>query len=158
MHIGDLTPARDPKLEYASETANRLMTEHGLFSWTFAWDSARERVGNCSYSKRTLSLSKLIVPSMTESQIRDVILHEIAHALAGPYTNHGSTWQRIALSIGCSATRCAEDIKGATAKWRLTCPNGHIAYRHRRTSSKVSCGECSPYFNEEFLFEWEANQ
>ena len=35
----------------------------------------------------------------SEAEIRDTILHEIAHALAGPEARHGARWKAIARRI-----------------------------------------------------------
>jgi 3-oxoacyl-(acyl-carrier-protein) synthase len=60
------------------------MREHGLEShWEFVFDSAKQRAGLCNYSDHKISLSKYIVEYHSIDQSEQVILHEIAHALAG---------------------------------------------------------------------------
>ena len=47
-----------------------------------------------------------VLPQSAEADVRDTILHEIAHALAGPKHNHDKVWREKARAIGCTAERC----------------------------------------------------
>jgi predicted SprT family Zn-dependent metalloprotease len=92
--------------------ANTLITgameTHGLFSkgWSFVWDSAKNRFGQCRYGSKTISMSRKLVELNDEALVRDTILHEIAHALVGPKHNHDWTWRTIAKQIGAKPERC----------------------------------------------------
>jgi hypothetical protein len=57
------------------------------------------------------------------AQVRDTILHEIAHALAGPRTGHREVWQATAKAIGCSSMRCyGDEVIQPAAKFKGICP------------------------------------
>jgi len=60
-----------------------LMQQHGLVGWTFKFDHARRRFGCCNFTRRTISLSRPLTFLNDDAEVRDTILHEIAHALAG---------------------------------------------------------------------------
>ncbi len=82
--------------------ANALLREHGLAAqgWTFVWDYARKRGGQCNYSRKTISMSKYLVPLWDADQVRETLIHEVAHALCGPGYGHGRVWQLQARAIG----------------------------------------------------------
>ena len=81
------------KLDDAARLARTLMDYHCLGTWVFRFDRAIRRFGCCNWTTRTISLSAVLTRSNTDEQIRDTILHEIAHALAGPRAGHGKLWK-----------------------------------------------------------------
>ena len=70
--------------------------------WTFAWNNRKRAFGVCSYKHAQIQLSRVITATEEESKVEDTILHEIAHALAGPAAGHGFKWQMVARSIGAT--------------------------------------------------------
>jgi predicted SprT family Zn-dependent metalloprotease len=54
----------------------------------FRWQNKKVSLGTCSYEK-TNSLSKWYVELNDEEELRDTILHEIAHALS-----YDKTWEK----------------------------------------------------------------
>lgn len=143
------------RLEDAEAMARTLMDRHGLRDWTLAFDRARTRAGQCRYGPRVISLSAPLTEQHAEAEVRDTVLHEIAHALAGPRAGHGPAWRRTALAIGCSATRCLpEDAPRIEGEWRGTCPAGHVTTQHRRPRRVRSCRRCAPAFDAGSIFTW----
>lgn len=112
-------------LDDARAVAVGLMARHGLHTWKFRFDHARRRFGSCRYAARTITLSRPLVLLNDESQVRDTILHEIAHALT-PGDGHGARWKAACLQVGASPTRCY-DVHAVraparpAAKYRLGC-------------------------------------
>jgi SprT-like family len=90
----------------ARALALELMKEHGLEFWYFEFDNAKRRFGICRYNRRTIGLSRNLVLLSNKEQVKDTILHEIAHALVGPGYGHSWVWKRMALEIGCDGNRC----------------------------------------------------
>lgn len=129
-----------------------LMDQHGLIKkgWRFEFDGAKRRFGLCSHGRMVISLSKHLSPLRDKKYIVNTMLHEIAHVLVGPGNGHNNIWKRKAIEIGCDGKRCGNDVK-IEGKFKAVCKNGHIHYRHRRSSSRTSCGLCSKSFNPEFL-------
>lgn len=84
------------------------MFAHGLTSngWKFKWDRALRRNGLCNYTHKTISLSKPLAEIKSEAEVRNTILHEIAHALVGPGHGHNYIWRRKHLSLGGNGQRC----------------------------------------------------
>jgi SprT protein len=52
----------------------------------------------------------------SDSEIRDTILHEIAHALVGPNVGHGLRWRLKCVEIGAKPERLAGEEAVSTAK------------------------------------------
>lgn len=126
----------------AQALARRMMDAHGLTDWRFVFDRATSRFGQCRYGTRTISLSGPLTALNSEDEVRDVILHEIAHALVGPGHGHGPVWKAKAREIGNSGNRThsAEIPQG---RWAMTCPNcGKTAHFQRRPRVTRACGKC----------------
>lgn len=131
-----------------------LMREHGLHEWRLTFDRAKTRAGQCRFDRHEISLSGPLMRLQDEVEVRETILHEIAHALAGPSHGHDATWRRIAHSIGSTGqTRLRTDAL-PKADWVGTCPRGHTIGRHRRPSRPLSCGRCSSSFTAEAILIW----
>ena len=128
-------------LGVAIDLATELMAAHGLVGWRIKLDHARRRAGQCDFTNKTISLSRLYVRHADIDHIRDTILHEIAHALVGPRHGHDAVWRQKAREIGCSATRC-HSLSFARARWVMTCPNGCFSVERHRKKSGLICASC----------------
>lgn len=146
----------------AQTLARNLMDEHGL-SWVeFKFDRAKTRLGATHFLgnlPHKITLSALYVDLLPEDEIRDVILHEIAHAIAGHSAGHGPTWRRIALSIGCNGMRCATPTARPEAALVGTCPNGHTTEAHRHPQRVKACAhrDCRRLHALDRVFVWRKN-
>jgi predicted SprT family Zn-dependent metalloprotease len=135
--------------------AEYLLEVHGLDDWTVSYDNAKRRAGICRYADRTLGLSAPLTAVHSEEDVRDTILHEIAHALAGARHGHDETWRRLAVSIGSTGERCVSpDSPTAPAAWLGACPSGHTIERHRRPERVMTCGLCWSSFDLAHLYTW----
>ena len=96
--------ARDgaERLARIAASARDLMDEHGLDTWTFAFLEAERRLGDCNHRDRVIRLGRSHALDAEDAEIRDTILHEIAHALAGPEARHGPEWKATARRIGAT--------------------------------------------------------
>lgn len=125
-------------------------------SWALAWDHARRRAGRCSFTERTISLSKPLMRLYDEAAVREVVLHEIAHALVGPDHNHDSVWRARARALGGSGrASLPSTLPKPPATWIGTCPNGHRVERYRRPTATSSCSRCNRRFDARFLLTWQ---
>ena len=131
-------------------------TQINLFDlgWSIAYSNKKRAMGTCNYSKKTLYLSKFLIQNGNRGieEWEDTILHEVAHALCKIRYNergHGSTWKRVAKSIGCNGERCGNarlDI--SHYKYILECENcGRKAKRHRLPKGELACGRCCKEYN-----------
>ncbi len=143
------------KLEDARSLAEALMRKHNVPpAWSFCFDRAKVRFGKCDYRKKRISLSSHLVQLNDEPEVRDTILHEIAHALAPRDAGHGPVWRAQALAIGCNGTRCyGTEVQRPRPKYKGTCGAcGRVIYRHRR--KVIACGQCTRVFDPRFAFVW----
>jgi hypothetical protein len=96
------------------ELADRLLAEHGLADqgWTFAWSSRFTRVlARTEYRDRVVRFSLPDAESDGPENVRQILLHEIAHALAGHAAQHGPAWRATARSIGYSGGRTGSSAR-----------------------------------------------
>jgi predicted SprT family Zn-dependent metalloprotease len=144
------------RFDFVAQLAKDKMRELGLdSSWEFVFDSAKQRAGLCNYSDHKISLSKYIVEYHSIDQSEQVILHEIAHALAGKSAGHGPNWKMLAKSVGYKAEKfTGKEIAEQTAKWVGECRNGHRHYRFKSPKAKLSCLYCGRGFNPRNVISW----
>lgn len=132
-----------------------LLAEHGLEGWTFGFDNAKRRAGLCSYADRRITVSRTLMALYPPEQVRETILHEVAHALAGKEHGHDAVWRAVARRIGSTGARLvAEDAPRAPAPWVGRCPAGHTVERYRRPTAPLSCRRCAPRFSLAHLLSW----
>lgn len=131
-------------LSKAADLASGLLAEHGLHDWIFAFDRARVRAGACHFRTRRITLSPYITQAHDEAQVRETLLHEIAHALVGPDHGHDEVWRSTARSIGASGLRCYQAAEPVVqGRWQGSCAQGHVVHRHRRPSRVLVCLRCT---------------
>ena len=145
-------------LREALELAGTLLREHGLDEWRVEVDRAKRRAGVCRYDRRVIGLSGPLTRLHPVAEVRETVLHEIAHALAGPQHAHDATWRVTAGQIGCRGERCVPlEAPSVPTAWVGTCPAGHTSGRHRAPDRVQSCRRCSASFSVDHLLEWTYN-
>jgi predicted SprT family Zn-dependent metalloprotease len=119
--------------------AEALIRLHLDESWTFGFDNAKRRAGQCDFRTKRITVSRYLAARFEDDDIHQVLLHEVAHALAGHRAAHGPAWRRIARELGYvgGATHHGETAE-ELAPWVGTCPSGHVTYRHRRPTRDSS--------------------
>jgi len=127
--------------------ARRLMVKHGFADWTFKLDNASRRLGLCDHKSKTISVSPRHVQQDTDENIRDTILHEIAHALSSDDVVHGKEWKTIASRIGATPKRCGDSV--IEPHWEATCPKCGRSFRQYRYE-ELRCGNHSSHV----LMQW----
>ena len=98
-------PGED-RLKKTSELARTLMDSHGLQGWNFRFDESSRFLGKCNFRDQIIQLSRDHVLDGRDEDIKDTILHEIAHAIAGPIARHGPAWKMVAIRIGAKPYAC----------------------------------------------------
>lgn len=132
-----------------STLARTLMNQHGLGHWAFGYDRAKRRAGCCKHRIQTITLSIHYVIRNDDDEIKDTILHEIAHALAGPGAGHGHKWKAICRQIGAKPVRCYDSnrVNMPKGRYKATCGGCKKEFhRHRRVrpNSFRYCTACGP--------------
>jgi predicted SprT family Zn-dependent metalloprotease len=142
-------------LHQAFGMAEELVARHGLDGWRVEFDAAKRRAGICRFHERVIGLSAPLTRLHSEAEVRDTVLHEIAHALVGPKHGHDRVWHETALRLGSSGRRCVDaDSPRVLGAWVGVCPAGHVKDRHRRPERVMSCAVCQRTFSLDHVFEW----
>jgi len=132
----------------ATDLAIGLMASHKLLPlWRFEIDHARKRAGVCRHGPKVISLSKHYIEHNEVVDIRDTILHEIAHALAGPGHGHDKYWMEVCVRIGARPVRCYDSSKIVMPKGNIqvTCQGCNLVfYRHRQKKGNFYHAACGP--------------
>jgi predicted SprT family Zn-dependent metalloprotease len=143
-------------LERVRTWANALITLHLDQSWSFGFDNAKTRAGLCNYTAKRITVSRYLAERFDDDDIHQVLLHEVAHAMAGSKAGHGATWRATAKQLGYVGSRLHDGpIATELAPWVGHCPAGHVHYRYRRPARTLSCGKCSRSFSRANLIEWQ---
>lgn len=135
--------------------ALKLINHYVGNEWQFAYDRAVRRLGLCNYQKRLISVSRHFAATASEEEFRQIVLHEIAHAIVGPGVGHGPLWQKTARSIGYEGGRTVKRELPVSAPWQGLCPAGHRHERFKRPARDLACGACSNRFSRTNLIEWK---
>jgi predicted SprT family Zn-dependent metalloprotease len=130
--------------------ARQMMSLHGLSDWEFGLNSNVRRAGVCHFptglTPGRIEISAHFAECNSDEEIRDTLLHEIAHALVGPGHGHDSVWKAKCLEVGAKPIRCyGENVEMPKGAWRATCPSCETEYdRHRRPSKRMGwyCRPC----------------
>jgi predicted SprT family Zn-dependent metalloprotease len=133
----------------AKQLATSTLDEHKRLGyvpqiWKFSLNSGKRLLGKCNYIKKTISLSKHFIPVATPEEIKEITLHEIAHASVGPGHGHGPVWRSMCVRIGAKPERCAsfETCKNIPARYTGTCPTcggSFRAYRRLKSMDRRFC-------------------
>ena len=153
-------------LKDAKALVEQALTEHELLHYRFRFDNATRRFGYCAVRKELISLSRKLTLLNSEEVVKDVILHEVAHALdyrRNGNIGHNKSWKDICVEIGCRPVRCySESVIRPKAKYLKTCPNCGPRGTAQRQSKTIACGACCRKYNnnkftEEYLLKYELN-
>ena len=127
------------KLHKIRTWAIEQMEKWGLIeeNWVFVWDTrAVRRYGQCRYSKKEIGVTKVLANLNTIEETKDVVLHEIAHALTGPGHGHDFVWKRMCRKVGARPERCytsehnGGSVKTTKGKYKLINKDTGEVYRY----------------------------
>jgi predicted SprT family Zn-dependent metalloprotease len=137
------------KIIWVTGLANQLFKEHGLEErgWSFDLDQTKQQVGVCNHHTKKIGFSLYYLEKSSDAEIRDTILHEIAHALVGSNHGHDATWRAKCIEIGARPKRLAGEDAVTTAKpnYVMICPSCDrkwYRYRMRQRNYGGKCPDC----------------
>ena len=148
-------------LRDAERMAREALDAHGFAGTPIVWSNARRTFG--MWSERwgarewpgspvllstRLTLSRPLVRVNDERRVRETVLHEVAHALAGARAQHGPAWRAACARLGIpSEQRCfsSDDATlppGAFEGRCPTCARKYVRYRRPLASRRYHCAKC----------------
>lgn len=146
----------------AEKLAKELMIQYKITDFKFKFSDSFRVFGYCSETNKEISLSRYLTELNGESEVRDCILHEIAHALT-PNCSHNEIWVRVAKAIGANGQRCYDDnlVEKPTCKWSARCENCDIKILRHRKNNRLFCSVCvqknNGRFARKYKFKWIKN-
>lgn len=147
--------------------ARNLMSKHGFGHLDLTTSNTKRALGRCFYNydfnlrrnvANRIDLSKVWMTRVPESQVRDTILHELAHAVAGHEAGHGPAWKEAARKLGANPRRTADlpdeiklVVKQEISNYKAVCTScGNTYFFHRYTKlwkqGRYKCGKCRGTF------------
>ena len=141
ISIGDTGRQRVERMEAILELALGLMHEHGLKKWHFKFDHSTRRAGCCNYHDKRISISFDLARNASDKDIRDTLLHEIAHALVGKKHNHDAIWKAKARAIGCTGER-THKLQFVPPRYSVKCENNCWTQTAERRNTRLLCRTC----------------
>src|SRR3954467_3208869 len=85
------------------EMSDNALKKHGLFAkgWRSNFTKASDILAQCRHNEKRLVYSIHYLESVDEHDLKQTILHEVAHALT-PGEGHSYIWKEKAEQIGCN--------------------------------------------------------
>jgi predicted SprT family Zn-dependent metalloprotease len=131
--------------------ASREIVKHGLDGWTFRLADTKRRLGVCNYRSRQIEIAEYYALNSSPETVIDTLLHEIAHAIAGPAAAHGPVWKATAARLGATPRACDNSHEAIVqpGDWQATCPTcKRTIHRYKRPKSlsgyRCRCKSRSP--------------
>lgn len=131
--------------------ARTLLNDHGYGHIPLEWSRAKTILGQAVFRRnggiatpKLLKLSRPLLTKVDKAEVRDTILHEIAHFVAGIDAGHGPAWKRACRQVGANPQRTADvgdEVISKVATYVSTCDHcGHRYYHSRRLSKRYIHG------------------
>lgn len=101
--------------------ARLQLNKYGLFDWHFEWEKTKRIFGRCWFLKKKITLSRPLAELNSEEECRDVILHELSHALAylkDGDRGHGRAWKKWCVIVGARPERCYSSAEVIQPKFK----------------------------------------
>jgi len=136
-----LAAKRQRKIEAVHALAVHLIAQHGLDGWGFGFDDSTRRAGCCNYRDQRITIAFELARNGSDADIRDTVLHEIAHALVGRKHHHDKVWKAKARAIGCSGER-THKLQFSAPRWSVTCENRCWTHTAQQRNPRLICGKC----------------
>ncbi len=143
-------------LEELQSIARRELKANGLHDWAFGLARTKRRLGVCKYRAKRIEIADYYARHSPEPSVLDTLLHEIAHAIAGPAAKHGPAWKAVAARLGATPRSC-ETSHQAVVKpgdWQARCPACEKTVHLYRRPKSLSGYRCKCEARSPLTFEY----
>ena len=141
--------------------AAAVLVSYGVSGFTVRVGSIRAAAwAHCDFTRREIVFDPMLL-GCDWVFANQIILHEVAHAIAGPQARHGRKWLDTARAMGyrLGAKVPRTDPQTIPHHWAVTCATGaHSAIKHERTypDGAKLCRPCYESGGGEVMVFWEA--
>jgi hypothetical protein len=97
---------RDDATRFLRDT----LDSHLLNDWRIKVVTNVPFLGKCRESDKTIYLNGLAIDTHPDVEVKDIILHEVAHAIVGCRQAHNQVWRAKAVELGCTGNICGPAI------------------------------------------------
>ena len=141
-------------LQELETIAKQELLKHGLQEWSFEWARTKRRQGACNYRSKRIEVAEYYAIHNPPEKVLDTLLHEIAHALAGPKARHGPAWKAVAENLGSTPRAydtCRETVV-MPGDWQATCEACNKTYHKYKRPQSVTGYRCRCVARMSLLF------
>ena len=147
-------------------TSNQILTlarkhldAHGFSHIPVRMTSSRRALGQAIFPRSNgeaveVRLSSVALPHMPSEDVEDVILHEIAHLIAGLKAGHNEAWKAACRMVGARPERLYEgtpELAAKVSKYEMACTKcenkNYFNRRLKHHHSNYRCGICGGEFS-----------
>ena len=146
-------------LEQLNTIAAHELKKHGLRGWTFGLARTRRRLGVCKSKEKRIEIAEYYARNSPEASVLDTLLHEIAHAIAGPGAGHGPSWKAVAMRLGATPKSCESSGQAIVepGNWQATCPACEKTVHFYRQPKSLSGYRCKCEARSPLIFEYKGD-
>ena len=133
--------------------------KYGLRGWTFGIANTKSRLGVCKYRSKRIEISEFHVLNNPREVVLDTLLHEIAHAIAGPSAKHGPVWKAVAARLGATPRACdsSSETVVSPGDWQAVCPACSRTFHRYRRPLNLSGYRCRCPARGALVFDYKGD-
>lgn len=143
-------------LEELAFVASQEMRKHGLHGWTFGLTRSKRQLGVCKFRSKRIEIAEYHARNNPAATVLDTLLHEVAHAIAGPAAKHGPKWKAVAIRVGATPRACdsSDETVVTPGDWQASCPACERRYHRYRRPKSLSGYRCTCEARSSLTFEF----
>lgn len=134
--------------EQFSELVEDYMRNSHLFDkgWVYKFNYLKRKLGLCYHNRKVLEFSLPFVEVNTLDLMKNTIIHEVSHALVGPYHKHNHVWKSQCRDLGLmNPTAVCVDprLNSPVGPYQFTCNcRTYYFYRSNTLNKEFICRTC----------------
>ncbi len=146
-------------LKHLEDLAKQELLRYGLSDWTFGLAETKRRLGVCKYRFKRIEISEYYARNSPLMAVYDTLLHEIAHAIAGPAARHGPVWKAVAVRLGATPRACdnSDETVVTPGDWQTTCPACKKTFHRYKRPRSLSGYRCKCKARSPLVFEYKGD-
>ena len=133
-----------------------ILWYYNLQDWKIEYNYSHSYGGLTDYEKKTIFMSKYALTRYTFWRKRELLLHEVAHALVPDvqYAAHGKEWRKKCKEIGGTGKiYCQYFSRDSDYQCESYCSDcNNVKKHHRRYSIWCKCGKYLHYYPNQLYY------